>query len=112
MENDLNIYFVKENEMVTVNIQQPDLAKLINSIVSKNLSVVKGNLKIETGNKEFDKEEFEGILINAHEEFAEEINRFYDNIKNDINTYYDDDDLSETIITRIRNENNSIEIES
>ncbi len=51
---------------------------------------------------EFDKEEFLEILVNVHEEFVQEIEKFYENIQKDIKTYYSDEELSEIIINRLK----------
>ena len=101
MENDLNIRFIKENINITINILQPDLAKLIHEIVAENLHVSKENIEISTENSDFDKDDFLEILINVHEEFVEEIEKFYRNIEKDIKTYYSDEELSEIIIQKI-----------
>ncbi len=102
MENDLIIKFKRENMDISINILQPDLAKLIHEIVANNLSVTKENVEISTENSEFDKEEFLEILVNVHEEFVQEIEEFYSNIQKDIKTYYSDEELSEMIINRLK----------
>lgn len=93
MENNLKIGFRQEETEVVINIQQPDLAKLIHDVVSKNLNVSRENIEISTENQEFDKEEFLDIFISVHEEFFDEINKFYENIQHDIKTYYSDEEL-------------------
>ena len=103
MENDLCIRFKEENIDVSINILQPDLAKLIHEIVENNLKVTKENIEISTENSEFDKEEFLEILINVHEEFVQEIDKFYSNIQKDIKTYYSDEELSKMIIQKLKN---------
>jgi len=102
MENNLNIKFKQEDFDVIINILQPDLAKLIHEIVSKNLKVTKENIEMTTENVEFDKEEFLEILIGVHEEFIREIEEFYSNIQKDIKTYYSNDELSEIIIQKLK----------
>lgn len=102
MENDLCIKFKEENVDVSINILQPDLANLVHEIVAKNLKVTKENVEISTENSEFDKEEFLEILVNVHEEFVQEIERFYSNIQNDIQTYYPDEELSKKIIQKLK----------
>lgn len=102
MENDLNIKFVKEDINIVINILQPDLAKLIHKIVEENLCVSKENIEISAENSEFDKDEFLDILINVHDEFVREIDKFYQNIEKDIKTYYSDEELSEIIIQNIK----------
>lgn len=106
MENDLNIKFKQENLDININILQPDLAKLIHEIVANNLNVTKENVEISTENLEFDKEEFLEILINVHEEFVQEIEKFYGNIQNDIKTYYSNEELSEMIINKLKDGGN------
>ena len=76
MENDLIIRFEKEDRKIVVNISQPDLAQLIHVIVAERLNVSKENIEISTENGEFDKEEFQEILISVHEEFSQEIEKF------------------------------------
>lgn len=102
MENDLCIKFKEENMDIIINILQPDLANLIHKIVANDLKVTKENVEISTGNLEFDKEEFLELLVNVHEEFAQEIDRFYSNIQNDIKTYYSDEELSKKIIQKLK----------
>lgn len=102
MENDLNIRFIKEDTNILINILQPDLAKLIHKIVAENLYVSKENIEISTENANFDKDDFLEILINVHEEFEEEIEKFYKNIEKDIKTYYSDEELSEIIIQKVK----------
>lgn len=102
MENDLSIKFKEENADVIINILQPDLANLVHEIVAKNLKVTKENIEISTENPEFDKEDFLEILVNVHEEFAQEIEKFYSNIQNDIQTYYSDEELGKKIINRLK----------
>ena len=106
MENDLSIKFKEENIDVSINILQPDLAKLIHEIVENNLRVTKENIEIDTENLDFDKEEFLEILLNVHEEFAQEIDIFYSNIQKDIKTYYSDEELSEMIIQKLKGAGN------
>ena len=107
MENNLRIKFIEENIEVSINILQPDLAKLIHEIVANNLRVIKENIEISTENSEFDKEEFLEILINVHEEFVQEIDKFYSNIQKDIKTYYSDEELSEMIIQKLKDTGNN-----
>lgn len=102
MENNLNIKFKQENVDININILQPDLAKLIHEIVANNLNVTKENVEISTENLEFDKEEFLEILVSVHEEFVQEIEKFYNNIQKDIKTYYSDEELSEIIINKLK----------
>ena len=87
---------------------QPDLAKLIHEIVAYNLHVTKENIDISTENKEFDKDEFLDILINVHEEFMLEIEQFYQNIQQDISTYYSDEELSKIIIQKLREDEKNL----
>lgn len=103
MENDLSIKFKKENIDITINILQPDLAHLIHQIVGNNLIVTKENIEICADNLEFDKEEFLEILLSVHEEFVQEIDEFYSNIQKNIKTYYSDEELSEMIIQKLKN---------
>jgi hypothetical protein len=102
MENDLIIRFEKEDRKIVVNISQPDLAQLIHVIVAERLNVSKENIEISTENGEFDKEEFQEILISVHEEFSQEIEKFYDNIQRDIKTYYSYEDLGDIIIQKLK----------
>jgi hypothetical protein len=108
MENELIIKFIEEEKDISLNIMQPDLAKLIHSIVVDELYVTKDNIKITTDSPDFDTEEFRDIFLSVHEEFVEEIETFYKNIQNDISTYYSNSDLSETIINKIKDQDKSI----
>ncbi len=105
MENDLCIKFKEEDKDIIINILQPDLANLIHEIVANNLKVTKENIEINTENTEFDKDEFLEILVNVHEEFVQEINKFYNNIQRDIKTYYSDEELSKMIIQKVKDNN-------
>jgi hypothetical protein len=102
MENKVNIIFKKENVNVEINIRQPDLANLVHRIVAEHLMVSKDNIEISSDEENFDKEEFLELLIEVHEDFCEEINKFYENIDKDICTYYKDEDLSKHIIEKIK----------
>ena len=102
MENEIEIIFQKENMSIILDIQQPDLAKLVHEIVAKHLFVSKDNIEIRTDNTTFDKEEFVELLVDVHEEFCEEVDSFYKNITQEINTYYKDEKLSSYIIERVK----------
>ena len=102
MENKLVVKFIGEDKEVDLDIDQPDLANLIHLIVAEHLLVTKDNVEISTENTEFDKEEFLNMLIEVHEEFNKEIDTFFENIQNEINTYYSDEELSMEIIKRIK----------
>ena len=52
--------------------------------------------------KNFDKEEFLQMLIEVHQDFCEEIDKFYKNIDKEIRTYYEDEELSKHIIEKIK----------
>lgn len=104
MENDIKIIFQKENKDIILNILQPDLAKVIHKIVSEHLIVSKENVVLETENTKFDKEEFLDILVNVYDEFSEEIDKFFKNIQEEFKTYYEEEELSEEIIRRIKRE--------
>lgn len=102
MENKINILFIKENINIQINIQQPDLANLIHKIVAEHLLVSKENIEIFTEHSSFDKEEFLELLIEVHEDFCEEIDKFYENIDKEICTYYKDEELSKHIIEKFK----------
>lgn len=104
MENNIKIIFQNEDREILLNILQPDLAQVIHIIVSENLVVSKENVLIESDNQEFDKDEFLDILVTVYDEFSEEISKFFVNIKEEIKTYYESEELSEEIIKRIKNE--------
>ena len=104
MENNIKIIFQNEDREILLNILQPDLAQVIHIIVSENLVVSKENILIESDNQEFDKDEFLDILVTVYDEFSEEISKFFVNIKEEIKTYYESEELSEEIIKRIKNE--------
>lgn len=105
MENKLNIVFKRENKEITLDIANPDFAELVHKIVAEDLKMTKDNVEISTEVENFDKDELLDILVGVHEEFCEEIETFYTNIKSDIKTYYDDETLGEEIIKRIKEEN-------
>ena len=103
MENRVELRFHKEGKLIELDIQQPDLANLIHRIIADHLTVSKENVEITTNNDKFDAEEFLELLIDVHEEFSEEIDKFYENINTEICTYYNDAELSEYIINEIKN---------
>ena len=100
MENNIKIIFQNEDREILLNILQPDLAQVIHIIVSENLVVSKENELIESDNQEFDKDEFLDILVTVYDEFSEEISKFFVNIKEEIKTYYESEELSDEIIKR------------
>lgn len=102
MENKINILFKKEDISIEIGIQQPDLANLVHRIVAEHLLVSKDNIEIFTDESNFDKEEFLELLIEVHEDFCEEIDKFYENIDKEICTYYKDEELSKHIIEKIK----------
>lgn len=102
MENKINVLFVKENINIQIDIQQPDLANLVHRIIGEHLLVSRENIEILTENDRFDKEEFLELLIEVHEDFCEEIDKFYENIDKEICTYYKDEELSKHIIEKIK----------
>lgn len=104
MENKLLISFHDVEPKFELDIQQPDLAKLVHFLVDNNISITKENTTIETKNESFDTEEFLDILISVHEEFKDEIETFYQNIESEINTYYDDEELSKEIIENLKSD--------
>ena len=105
MENKIKMAFIKENKEIEIDIANPDLAKLIHTIVAEELKMSRENIEISTDVENFDTEELLDILLGVHEEFCEEIDTFYANIKMDIKTYYDDEILGEEIIRRIKEKN-------
>ena len=42
------------------------------------------------------------MLIEVHQDFCEEIDKFYENIDKEIRTYYEDEELSKHIIEKIK----------
>ena len=111
MENKIEIKFLKENTTIDIDIQQPDLAGLVRKIIAKHLDVSMENMKMSSTNEQFDTDEFSKLLIEVHEEYRCEIDSFFENIEREIRTYYNDEELSKHIISRIKNiyveENNS-----
>lgn len=103
MENKLEIKFLDEKNDFQLDILQPDLAQLIHFLIENNISVTKENMKIKTENEGFDSEEFLEILVSVHDEFKNEIDKFYENIENEISTYYPEaEDLSNEIIEKLK----------
>lgn len=101
MENNIIIKFKKEGEQITLGFDQPNLGELIKKILKENLEVSAENVEVESTVQDFDQKEFKSILVSVHEEFVEEINKFYENIETDIKTYYDEN-LSTEVIRRIK----------
>ena len=81
MENKINISFIKEEKNIEIDIQQPDLSNLVHKIIAEHLLVSETNIEISTDNDNFDKEEFLQMLIEVHQDFCEEIDKFYENIE-------------------------------
>ena len=104
MENKIVILFKTEEKEIEIDIANPDFANLIHRGVAEKLDMTKENVEISTEVKNFDTDELLDILVSVHEEFCEEIETFYANIKKDISTYYDDEILGEEIIKRIKEE--------
>ena len=102
MENKINISFIKEEKSIEIDIQQPDLSNLVHKIIAEHLLVSETNIEISTDNDNFDKEEFLQMLIEVHQDFCEEIDKFYKNIDKEIRTYYEDEELSKHIIEKIK----------
>lgn len=102
MENKVFINFKEEDVNIEINIQQPDLADLVHRIIAEHLMVTKDNVEVSSDVENFDKEEFLELLIEVHSDFCEEIDKFYENIENEICTYYKDEDLSKHIINKIK----------
>lgn len=101
MENNIKINFIKENTDILLNIEQPDLTNLIKNIISKHLEVTKENIKVDADDT-FDIDEFINLILSVHEEFREEIDKFYENINREITTYYEDDVLAKHIIEELK----------
>lgn len=102
MENKINIHFNQENTDVELDFEQPDLSLFVKKVLSEHLSVTNSNIIITSTVDSFDTKEFAEILVSVHEEFEEELSLFFQNIEKDVSTYYDDDNLSEEIISRIK----------
>lgn len=105
MDNKIKIIFKKEEKEIDLDITNPDLAMLVHAVITEKLEMTKENVDITTKIENFDTDELLDIFICAHEEFCDEIEKFYTNIKKEIKTYYDDDELSEVIINKIRQDN-------
>ncbi len=103
MENKIKIVFRKEEIEIELDINQPDLANLVHRIIAEHLQVSKENIDMKSDNNNFDKEEFLELLIEVNDDFIEEIDKFYENIEQEIVTYYNDEELSEHIIDKIKN---------
>lgn len=102
MENKVILNFKKEDVNIEINIQQPDLANLVHRIIAEHLTVTKDNVEISSDEENFDKEEFLELLIEVHSDFCKVIDKFYENIDNEICTYYKDEELSKHIIGKIK----------
>lgn len=105
MDNKIKIIFKKEEREIDLDITNPDLAMLVHAVITEQLEMTKENVDITTKIDNFDTEELLDIFVCAHEEFCDEIEKFYTNIKKEVKTYYDDDELSEVIINKIRQDN-------
>ena len=101
MENKINLKFRNEDLEYDLDYDQPNLTELVRFIIQNGISVSQDNLVIESNVAGFDCNEFRDILIEVNDEFKEELQQFYTNIKTEITTYYEDDKLAEAIISRI-----------
>lgn len=107
MENKVLVSFLKENDCFELDINQPDLSGLIHLILKKHIVVTADNISVTCDDEDdFDCELFKDMLIEVHDEFSAEIDTFYKNIKIDISTYYNDEKLSEQIISELLKEEN------
>lgn len=105
MENKISVCFNKEKDSFVLDISQPDLNGLIHLIIENHYDVSVENVTVTCDDEEaFDCETFKNMLVEVHEEFVLDIDNFFDNIKKDIETYYDDEELSKYIIDVISKE--------
>ncbi len=105
MGNKISIMFLAENEKYIINVEEPDLAGLVNIIIEKHLDVSMDNIEIKKDEDcSFDTDEFKQLLVNVYSEFCEEVDKFFYNITQEIKTYYDDDALSLRIIEELKKE--------
>ena len=111
MENKILINFIKENKEIELNYDQPDLRQLVTTIISEHLEVNASNIIISTGIENFDAQEFKEILISVHEDFEQEIDKFFENIKQEIKTYYDIDGVTEEVLCRIKVDGDSVNVD-
>lgn len=101
MGNKIIIHFIAENIDIELDFDQPDLSLFVKRVLSEHLRVTDDNLRINSTVDAFDTKEFAEILVNVHEEFVQDLDRFFENIEKEVSTYYDDE-LSDEIIRRIR----------
>lgn len=106
MENNniLEFKFIKENSSLKIDLNSPNFSDFVRQIISENLEVSDENIELEFDkeNIDVDIEQIKKIIIEIHSKYESEIKQFYSNIKEDIKTYYDDNEkISKAIISEI-----------
>ena len=95
MANNIAIFkFKKEKKELELKLDTPNFSNFVRDLIINNYEVSNDNMEVllkEKGNNEIDTIELKNIVIEIHQQYFNEISNFYENTKNEINTYYSDD---------------------
>lgn len=95
MENNIAKFkFKKENKELELELDTPNFSNFVRELITNNYEVTSENIEIlleGNENNEIDINELKNIIIEIHGQYSDEILKFYENTKNEINTYYSDD---------------------
>lgn len=102
MESNIVIFsFAKENKCIELELDAPNFSEFVKKIIIGNYEVSDDNISVVfkgPDNKNIDIETLKSIVIEVHQSYFEELNKFYENINKELMTYYsDDEELIKTI---------------
>lgn len=90
--------FKEEDERLELNLNSPNFSDFIKKIIENNYKVTEDNIEIICeGDDDLDLEELKKVLIKVHMEYEDEISTFFENINEEINTYYSETDIPSKI---------------
>ena len=96
MESNIAVFsFIKENKQIKLDLDAPNFSEFVKKIIINNYEVSNDNISVElekSDNESIDLETLKSIVIEVHQNYFKEINKFYENIDKELQTYYSDDD--------------------